>query len=277
MQRMRFVEPDNAKTGRRDDSIVATLDIPMWQVQIAFSIGILGIWVGWRGGMRLMVGFYDLPNATKHLMFGFVIGVISAAFVRTYLIFPFLIDFALPLAALGIALILGFSQSLLSMLLLTRKSVRVLNAQPTSGWALGLGMGAMETSVLTVTLIEYHRGFDLITILMAIFLAVCVPWCEAVLTSYQGYRTFDGARFAPAFRVGAVRAVLYSILVYSLLFPPVLLCLPALMLWGQKQADSTWLPASLSPQMKQEWMRMRRGRPSTRFSGHTSEHELEDE
>jgi len=248
----------------------------MWQIQIAFSIGLLGIWVGWRGGMRLMVGFYDLPNATKHLMFGFVIGVISAAFVRTYLIFPFLIDFALPLAAFGIALILGFSQSLLSMLLLTRKSVRVLNAQPTSGWALGLGMGAMETSVLTVTLIEFY-GIGLLTIFMAAFLAVCVPWCEAVLTSYQGYRTFDNARFAPAFRVGAARAVLYSILVYSLLFPPVLLCLPVLMLWGQRQADNVWLPASLSPQMKQEWLRMRRGRPSTRFSGHASEYEFEDE
>ncbi|GIS45004.1 MAG: hypothetical protein Ct9H90mP16_20740 [Candidatus Poseidoniales archaeon] len=42
--------------------------------------------------------------------------------------------------------LLSLSFSLLTMFLLTRQGVRLLNGQPTAGWTFGLGVGSMLSS-----------------------------------------------------------------------------------------------------------------------------------
>jgi len=48
-------------------------------MQLAFAIGLLGIYVGWRGTIARMTGFYDLSGAAKSLLFGIVSGVLAAS------------------------------------------------------------------------------------------------------------------------------------------------------------------------------------------------------
>ena len=37
--------------------------VELWQTQLAFAIGILGVYAGWRGTISRMTGFYDLAGA----------------------------------------------------------------------------------------------------------------------------------------------------------------------------------------------------------------------
>ena len=46
---------------------------------IGLCIGLLGIYVGWRGTIARMTGFYDLSGAAKSLLFGIVSGVLAAS------------------------------------------------------------------------------------------------------------------------------------------------------------------------------------------------------
>jgi len=39
---------------------MAEAPIDMWEMQLAFAIGLLGIYAGWRGTIAKMTGFYDL-------------------------------------------------------------------------------------------------------------------------------------------------------------------------------------------------------------------------
>ena len=50
----------------------------MLQMQAALAISILGIYIGWRGVIAKMTGFYDLTGAVKYLLFGIVSGVLLA-------------------------------------------------------------------------------------------------------------------------------------------------------------------------------------------------------
>ena len=58
---------------------MAEAPIEMWEMQLAFAIGLLGIYVGWRGTIARMTGFYDLSGAAKSLLFGIVSGVLAAS------------------------------------------------------------------------------------------------------------------------------------------------------------------------------------------------------
>jgi len=67
---------------------VVEIGIPLWQLQVATSIGLIGVWIGWRGGMSKMVGFYDLPTATRLLLYGFFVGAIYQSAASTLVLDP---------------------------------------------------------------------------------------------------------------------------------------------------------------------------------------------
>ena len=58
---------------------MAEAPIDMWEMQLAFAIGLLGIYAGWRGTIAKMTGFYDLSGAVKTLLFGILAGVLAAS------------------------------------------------------------------------------------------------------------------------------------------------------------------------------------------------------
>jgi len=236
--------------------------IPLWQFQVATAIGLVGIWMGWQGGMRRMVGFYDLPSATKALIYGLIIGGLYQMLVTELVMYPLWTGSFPPLIPL---FLVPLSLSLAVMLLLTRLSIRQLKSQPTAGWAFGLGIGSMLVVRLAFQIFAFPTelnhwiyGFNLPSIALGLGLALLVPWTEAIICSWQGWNALEGRRFKPAFKSMLLRMPLILILTYGVVYPPILLCIPIFILWGQSKADSHWLPSGLSPRMKQEWTRLQR-------------------
>ncbi|MDP6845313.1 MAG: hypothetical protein QF722_07190, partial [Candidatus Thalassarchaeaceae archaeon] len=118
---------------------MADLTVPLWQLQVATSIGIIGVWIGWRGGMSKMVGFYDLPTATRLLLYGFFAGAIFQFLSSTLVLDPLWLGQPI-IPTIFASLVLSLSLSLLTMFMLTREGVRRLKGQPTAGWTFGLGI-----------------------------------------------------------------------------------------------------------------------------------------
>ena len=242
---------------------MADLGIPLWQLQVATSIGLLGVWIGWRGGMTKMHSFYDLPTATKLLMYGFFAGAIYQAICSTLVLDVLWSINPFPVVSI---LLVTLTFSLLTMFLLTRESVRRLNGQPTAGWTFGLGTGSMLVVLLVYRLFstggpdnEFRtQGFGWESILFGLLLAALVPWSMAIIASWQGWHALEGRRFKPAFKAMLLHSMLLTILAFGLIWPISLLLLPVYIVWGQKQADAIWLPSGLTPKAKQTLTRMQR-------------------
>ena len=238
------------------------IGIPLWQLQVATAIGLLGVWIGWRGGMSRMIGFYDLPAATRLLLFGFFFGVLYGFFAVALVMHPMWQGILLPLVPL---LMVALGISLATMFLLTREGVRRLNGQPTAGWTFGLGMGSMlvvrliyEVFAFPDDIGHWIYGFNAASIALALGLVLTVPWTEAIICSWQGWNALEGRRFKPAFKAMLARSILLVILTFGVVYPLALLFLPPFIMWGQTRADQVWLPSGLSPRMKQEWARLTR-------------------
>ena len=251
---------------RHKGANVADLGIPLWQLQVATAIGIIGVWIGWRGGMSKMVGFYDLPTATRLLLYGFFIGSVYQFLSATLVLDPIWAGDLLPIVPL---LLLTLLLSLLTMFLLTREGVRRLNGQPTAGWTFGLGIGPMVVVLLIYRLITTEdgnfvtNGFTWQTIVFGLFLSGMIPWTMAIIGSWQGWNALNGHRFKPAFKAMLLHSMLLMVINIGLTYPIAFLVLPIFIIWGQKKADDVWLISGLSPRMKQEWNRLQRSGIST--------------
>ncbi|MEE2812166.1 MAG: hypothetical protein VX627_03965 [Candidatus Thermoplasmatota archaeon] len=246
---------------------MSELGLPLWQLQVTTAIGLIGVWIGWRGGMNKMVGFYDLPTASRLLLYGFFVGALYQFLASSMVLDPLWANDAFIIGLFIIPLLL----SLLTMFFLTREGVRRLNGQPTAGWTFGLGIGSMLVVLLQYRIITtldptigfWVTGFNWQSIIFGFVLAAIVPWSMAIICSWQGWHALEGARFKPAFKAMLLHAMLLVILAFGLTWPIALLFVPAFILWGQHQADSVWLPSGLSPRMKQEWSRLQRTGIST--------------
>ena len=249
---------------------MAELAIPLWQLQVATSIGIIGVWIGWRGGMSKMVGFYDLPTATRLLLYGFFAGAIYQTLCSILVLDPLWLGTPF-IPTLFSALLLSLTLSLLTMFMLTREGVRRLKGQPTAGWTFGLSIGSMLVVRLIYRLFEATSegvgfivsGFGWQSLLFGFLLAAIVPWSIAIISSWQGWHALEGRRFKPAFKAMLLHTMLLVIIAFGVVWPFTLLMLPPAIMWGQKQADTVWLQAGLSPRMKQEWTRLQRTGIST--------------
>lgn len=214
-----------------------------------------------------MVGFYDLPTASRLLLYGFFVGALYQFLASSMVLDPLWAGDAFIIGLFLIPLLL----SLLTMFFLTREGVRRLNGQPTAGWTLGLGTGSMLVVLLQYRIITtidpnigfWVTGFNWQSIIFGLVLAAIVPWTMAIICSWQGWNALEGSRFKPAFKAMLLHAMLLVTLAFGLTWPIALLALPAFILWGQNQADTVWLPSGLSPRMKQEWSRLQRTGIST--------------
>jgi len=260
--------------------VVVELGIPLWQLQVATTLGLLGVWIGWRGGMSKMVGFYDLPTATRLLLYGFFTGAVYQAAASILVLDSLWTGLVFPLLPL---LLLSLLLSLLTMFMLTRDSVRRLNGQPTAGWTFGLGIGSMLVVLLIYRLFSTKdaqigfitTGFGLPSLFFGLILASTVPWSMAIIGSWQGWHALEGRRFKPAFKAMLLHSMLLVTVAFGLTIPIALCVLPAGIIWGQSTADRLWLPSGLSPRMKQEWARLQRTGVSTGVRSVASEEESE--
>ncbi len=243
---------------------MAVAPLPMVQMQLAFAIGLIGIYVGWRGTIARMTGFYDLSGAVKTLMFGLVAGVFAASAIDALLLSPIRSETANIVWIGAVALVIAMAESAFALFLLGRPRTVGLRASAPYGWTLGLGFGSMRAAHLNVRLFDPEvwpgtTGFEAINIAVALALTLIACFGHAMITAWQGSRIIEHQRARTFFTSTLARAILIIATVLAI-FTPILLIFvaPALvLLWDSSQRN--WLPAGMTPAASQAYRRTIRG------------------
>ena len=233
-------------------------------MQIAFAIGLLGVYIGWRGIIAKMTGFYDMAGAFKYLLFGIVSGMIFAVASDEMILQFAVIEARLNIIyAFIVSLIIGASESALVMFLLGRPKVVSLRASTPYGWTLGLGMGAMLTSVLIVRLFDPalssdFSGFDIISIAIALSLAIITCLGNALISTYQGVGILTSKRFKTFYISTLSRGVLILGLIFVLWQPLIIIFFSTIIFYYWPTAQTKWLPLGMTPAASQAFRRTMR-------------------
>ena len=228
-------------------------------VFLAFTCGLIGMGFGWKWGLSQVAGFFDSSSAVKYLMFGFLLGTIYAMLsdelmLRDYLGF---IQGKQELAIMNYlaSILISTSVSLFVMLLLTRKSIIATKSGPTSGWTLGLGIGAMFSSRYSYLSLEYS-GINFETIIQMLLFVILLPLFEGAICCYQGFMSTSGRRFRSTMMASMAR------LFFLMVLPPIFLLLiwwvillPLIMILFRKSV-SEWIPESLTHVAKRRLRRI---------------------
>ena len=264
---------DGELKGRTLSPIVAVTQIPLVQMQIAFAIGLLGVYIGWRGIIAKMTGFYDMAGAFKYLLFGIVSGMIFAVASDEMILQFAVIEARLNIIyAFIVSLMIGASESALVMFLLGRPKIVSLRASTPYGWTLGLGMGAMFTSVLIVRLFDPQlsgsdfAGFNIIAIVIALSLAVIVCLGNALISTYQGVGVLTYTRFKTFYVSTFLRAVLILGCIFILWQPLIIIFFSTLIFYYWPTAQTQWLPLGMTPAASQAFRRTIRQDEKIRFA-----------
>tara|TARA_B100001750_G_scaffold200523_1_gene174791 strand:+ start:1203 stop:2024 length:822 start_codon:yes stop_codon:yes gene_type:complete len=250
--------------GLKADAPWPIVGVELWQTQVAFAIGLLGIYGGWKGTISKMTGFYDLAGAVKHLVYGIVVGMLLAVFVDSMILSSIIMSYINIFGAFSVALLIAAAESAFVLFLISRSRTASLRASPPFGWALGLGIGSMQACVLIFRLFDNelaysdYSGVNVISLSLAIAIALCSCLGHALLGCWQGAEILESRRLRPFVMSSVYRATLTICLVLSLFTPVTLLAvLTGLWLaWGK--AQSSWLPSGMTPAAKQAYRRTTR-------------------
>ena len=242
--------------------IVAVTQIPMVQMQFAFAIGLLGVYIGWRGIIAKMTGFYDMAGAFKYLLYGIVSGMIFAVASDEMILQFSVIESRLNIVTASmVALLIGASESALVLFLLGRPKVVALRSSTPYGWTLGLGMGAMFTSVLIVRLFDPQlpgsdfSGFTIVSVLISFSIAVIACLGNALISTYQGSGVLNYKRFKTFYRSAISRSILIIGLIFTLWQPLIILFFAPILFYFWPIAQKQWLPIGLTPAASQAFRR----------------------
>ena len=252
---------DGELKGRTLSPIMAVAEIPLVQMQLAFAIGLLGVYIGWRGIIAKMTGFYDMAGAFKYLLFGIVSGMVFAVASDEMILQFGVIDSQLNIfTAFFVSLLIGASESALVLFLLGRPKIVALRASTPYGWTLGLGMGAMFTSVLIVRLFDPQltsdfSGFSIISILISLSLAVIACVGNAEISTFQGVGVLNSRRFKTFYLSAIARGILILGLVLTLWFPLIILFLAPVLFYFWPIAQNKWLLLGMTPAASQAFRR----------------------
>jgi hypothetical protein len=238
---------------------MAEAPIEMWEMQIAFAIGILGVYVGWRGTIAKMTGFYDLSGAVKTLLYGIISGVLAASAIDVLILSEVRNETQNIISISAIALIIAFAESSFALFLLGRSRTVGLRACAPYGWTLGLGFGAMRSAHLNVRLFDPvvwdGTGFSMTNIMLAFTLTVVTCLGHASIATWQGSRIIENSRFRPIVYASIARSALILATVLTVFFPPTLALVVPIVAWSWFPAQESWLPSGLTPAARQAYRR----------------------
>jgi len=240
---------------------MAIESVPLYQQQIAFAIGLLGIYIGWRGTISRMTGFFDMAGAAKNLLYGIVVGMLFAVLIDGYILFSILEERLNIYTMSSLAILISLSESAFVLFILGRPRVVALRASPPNGWALGLGMGSMHSSVLIVRLfdnnllISSYSGFGPFSIFLAFLISVSACLGLALINTWQGTKILENKRFRPLLISSIARAVLVVSLILSLFLPLIMMAIiPVIgLVWDLAQRN--WILSGMTPAAKQAFRR----------------------
>ncbi|RAH13582.1 MAG: hypothetical protein CMB56_007030 [Methanobacteriota archaeon] len=225
----------------------------------AFTCGLIGMGLGWKWGLSNVAGFFDSTSAVKYLMFGFLLGTIYAMLsdelvLRDYLAFMRQ-EQELTISNFLATVLISISTSLLVMILLTRKSVIATKSGPTSGWTLGLGIGAMFSSRYSYLSLEYF-GIEFQSIIQMLLFVVMLPLFEGAICCFQGLLSTNGQRFKSTLIASISRSFFIMMIpaIFTLMLWWVVL-IPVVMILYRKSVTE-WIPKSLTQDAKRRYRRI---------------------
>tara|TARA_B000000441_G_C21741639_1_gene354305 strand:- start:1084 stop:1878 length:795 start_codon:yes stop_codon:yes gene_type:complete len=234
--------------------------IEMWEMQLAFAIGLLGVYAGWRGTIARMTGFYDLSGAFKSLLFGLVAGVLIASLIDSLILEPIRLESVNIISVSIIALFIGMAESAFALFLLGRPRTVGLRASAPYGWTLGLGFGAMRSAHLNVRLFDPNvwqgtTGFEAINIVFACIVTLTICIGHASIASWQGSKIIQHERARTFFTSSIARTALIVTTVLSIFNPFIIFLIIQMVIWSWFPAHSTWLPSGMTPAAAQAYRR----------------------
>ncbi len=242
--------------------VMAIDSVPLYQQQIAFAIGLLGIYVGWRGIISKMTGFFDIAGASKYLLYGIVSGMLFAVIIDNYITIGIVNLSVNSFTMVSLCILIAISESSFVLFLLGRPRVVALRASPPNGWALGLGMGSMHSSVLIVRLFDeslssftQFAGFDAASIIIALSISISASLGHALINTWQGTNILDNKRLKPLFWASLLRACLILSLVLCLFIPLIMIAIVPILLLSWTPAQKSWMPSGMTPSAKQAFRR----------------------
>ncbi|MBF92745.1 MAG: hypothetical protein CMB78_03110 [Euryarchaeota archaeon] len=254
--------------------------IEFWVLQLAFAIGLLGIYAGWRGNIAKMTGFYDLSGAVRTLLFGLVSGGLAAWMIDLMLLAN-IRDSSLNIISVSVvALFIALAESSLALLILGRSRTVGLRACAPYGWTFGLGFGAIRSAHLNVRLFDQNvwegtTGFTPLNIFLACLLALTTCVGHASIASWQGSRLVEGERIRSLLPSTFSRAALIIITVLTVFYPLTIALVVPIVAWSWFPAQESWLPSGLTPAAKQAYRRtlrqsdLHKSRAESRIRGET--------
>ena len=230
------------------------------EMQIAFAIALLGIYLGWRAGLSHISGFYDLTGAARHLLYGIVIGMIFAVAVDQLVLAEIVINTSWDALA-PTMLLIGASQSMLVLVVTGRpRTVRTCSSMP-YGWTFGLGMGAMQAAYIIVRIFDpdtwaESSGFGIGALLMGAVVSATCALAMASISGWQGTRLLQGYRLVPTIISTVMRAMVIASVTLSIFEPmAILISAPPAFYYAFNKAPS-WAIETLSPPSKREYRKM---------------------
>ena len=235
----------------------------MWQTQAAFAIGIIGVFIGWRGSIAKMTGFFDLSGSVKYLLYGIVSGMLLASAADTLILSGIITEQVNIITASSYALLIAICESAFVLFLLGRPRNVALRASPPFGWTLGLGIGAMQSSVLAFRLFDEElnsslSGFSMYSVAICLLISVTACTGHAVMASYQGAMILEPRRLGPFFSTSILRAALLISLILSIYTPLILVAPLTAIIAAWAPSQERWLPSGLTPAARQAYRRTTR-------------------
>ena len=239
---------------------MADAPIDMWEMQLAFAIGLLGIYAGWRGTIAKMTGFYDLSGAVKTLLFGILAGVLAASAIDNMILVNIRSSSQNILALSAVAIVIALAESSFALLVLGRSRTVGLRASAPYGWTLGLGFGAMRSSHLNVRLFDDSTwggvtGFEFQNILLAFIITITTCIGHASIATWQGSKIVENVRIRTLPTSTVLRATLMMASVMAIFYPPTIALILPIVVWSWFPAHESWLPSGLTPAAKQAFRR----------------------
>ena len=233
----------------------------IWGTQLSFAIGLLGVYLGWKGVISRMTGFFDMAGAVKYLLYGIVSGMILAISIDSILLSGINQSSLNIFYAISISLLIALTESTFVLFLLSRKRLIELRGSPPFGWSLGLGIGSMQASLLIYRLFvdtnlsSQYSGVGLTTIVIAFFISISSGLGQALISSWQGSMILDQLRFRPLIFSSIFRSILILSLTLSIFVPFLILVnIPAIMYFWP-YAQEKWLISGMTPAAKQAYRR----------------------
>ena len=201
--------------------------IDIVEMQVAFAIALLGIYLGWRTGLSHISGFYDLTGAARHLLYGIVVGMLFAVAVDRMVLAEIVINTSWDALA-PTMLLIGASQSMLVLVVTGRpRTVRTCSSMP-YGWTFGLGMGSMQAAYIIVRIFDPNTwqgspGFGIGALVMGAVVSATCALGIASISGWQGTRLLQGHRLVPTIASTVMRAMVIASVTLSIFEPMAIL------------------------------------------------------